>query len=470
MKNVPTTASSQMLRDYVSPYESTVTQRLLNAGAVTIGKTNMDEFGMGSSTTYSIFGPTINPWTKPGQSPLVAGGSSGGSAAAVASGCCFAAMGSDTGGSVRQPAAFCGVVGFKPNYGRISRYGLIAYASSLDTPGIFTRSVRYVVCRGWITLLDDVISSVPIHSSRDAALMYQILAGYDDKDSTSLDKICPSVPDLAEATRGMCSLEGLHIGIPQEYHVEEMPLDMLNQWQAGIDRLESLGAKVLSVSLPSTKYAMPMYYVLACAEASSNLARYDGVRYGHRAAEVEPNVAKVEPNVENRDNPAQALHDLYAQSRSEGFGPEVQRRILSGTFVLSEGAYEDYYERASVLREQVREEFKAVFDTVDALLTPTTPTGPFSIEYVGSEKNPVEMYLQDILTIPASLAGLPAMSVPTAVMRSSDHQTPVPVGLQLITAQEQEHRLLVIGQALERGTSEELNVRRPAYVQGARES
>ncbi|ETW07667.1 aspartyl/glutamyl-tRNA(Asn/Gln) amidotransferase, A subunit, variant 1 [Aphanomyces invadans] len=334
MRNaVPTTACSKILQGFVAPYESTATQRLLDAGAIPLGKLNMDEFAMGSGTTYSTFGPTINPWSKNlGEQALVAGGSSGASAAAVASGCCFAALGSDTGGSVRQPAAYCGVTGLKPNYGRISRHGMIAFASSLDTPGILTKTIR------------------------DASIVLQAIAGPDGHDSTAL-------PDkLSSQWEAAASRKQLTVGVPKEYYVKELPETILKVWDQGIEWLQQAGVRVVETSLPTTKYALPTYYIIACAEASSNLSRYDGVRYGFRA-ELNRDAA-----TDTTDNQANALHDSYCRTRSEGFGDEVQRRILSGTFVLSAGAFADYYERAVLVRQSIREDFAASFDSGVRLL------------------------------------------------------------------------------------------------------
>ncbi|OQR84922.1 glutamyl-tRNA(Gln) amidotransferase subunit [Achlya hypogyna] len=408
--SVPTTCGSKILQGFRAPYESTATQRLLDAGAVPLGKLNMDEFGMGSATKYSTFGATINPWSKNlGDDALVAGGSSGASAAAIASGCCFAALGSDTGGSVRQPAAYCGVTGIKPNYGRISRHGMIAYASSLDTPALFTKTAR------------------------DAALVLPLLAGPDGKDSTAIQD---GVPHDWLPT-DVSHLRGVTVGVPNEYFVEELPETILSVWDEGIRHLRDAGARVVEVSLPMTKYALPTYYILACAEASSNLSRYDGVRYGYRAATSDD--AAVADDTANQAN---ALHDLYCRTRSEGFGPEVQRRILSGTFVLSAGAFNDYYERAVIVRQRIRADFAAAFATgVDVLLTPTTPTGPFSLH---TAADPIEMFMNDIMTIPASLAGLPAVSVPAAVTADG-----LPLGLQLIGAPRTEDTVLLAAGALE---------------------
>ncbi|ETV86209.1 aspartyl/glutamyl-tRNA(Asn/Gln) amidotransferase, A subunit, variant 2 [Aphanomyces astaci] len=412
---VPTTASSKILQGFVAPYESTATQRLLDAGAIPLGKLNMDEFAMGSGTTYSTFGPTINPWSSDlGDRALVAGGSSGASAAAVASGCCFAALGSDTGGSVRQPAAYCGVTGLKPNYGRISRHGMIAFASSLDTPGILAKTIR------------------------DAAIVLHAIAGPDGHDSTALPDKLPSQWEPASETDAT-NTKQLTVGVPKEYYVKELPESILKVWDQGIEWLLQSGVRVVEASLPTTKYALPTYYILACAEASSNLSRYDGVRYGFRAELNNEAAAAAVADASN--NQANALHDLYCRTRSEGFGDEVQRRILSGTFVLSAGALADYYERAVLVRQTIRDDFASTFESgIDVLLTPTTPSGPFAVH---GKANPVDMFMNDIMTIPASLAGLPSVSVPAAVLDQ------MPLGLQLIGAPHQEHTLLHVAHLLE---------------------
>ncbi|KAF0693593.1 Aste57867_15458 [Aphanomyces stellatus] len=410
----PTTAGSKILEGFVAPYESTATQRLLDAGTIPLGKLNMDEFAMGSATKYSVFGATINPWSKDTEGgALVSGGSSGASAAAVAAGCCFAALGSDTGGSVRQPAAYCGVTGIKPNYGRISRHGMIAFASSLDTPGILTKTVR------------------------DASIVLKAIAGPDGHDSTALPDAIPETWCTLPSTEpSSSSLAHLTVGIPNEYYVKELPEPILRVWDQGIAWLKASGARVVEASLPTTKYALPTYYILACAEASSNLSRYDGVRYGFRATAADDTLENA------TDNQANALHDLYCRTRSEGFGQEVQRRILSGTFVLSAGAFSDYYERAVLVRQTIRDDFAATFNSgIDVLLTPTTPSGPFGLH---SSADPIDMFMNDIMTIPASLAGLPSMSVPAATTADG-----FPLGLQLIAAPKQEEMLLHVAHAIE---------------------
>ncbi|CAH0473337.1 unnamed protein product [Peronospora belbahrii] len=419
MENVRTTAASKILEGFLSPYESTATQRLLDKGAVPLGKLNMDEFAMGSGTLYSKFGATINPWsTDLGDRAVVAGGSSGGSAAAVASGCCFAALGSDTGGSVRQPAAYCGIVGLKPSYGRVSRHGMISYASSLDTPGIFARSIG------------------------DAAVVLQAIAGPDPMDSTCLtDSLPESWCSNTVKSSKQCEevdLTGIRVGVPAEYYVKELPEEIIKVWDQGVTWLRDAGAQVVSVSLPATKLCIPAYYILACAEASSNLSRYDGVRYGYRAKDIA---------LKSQEDQSDALHDLYCRTRSEGFGEEAQRRILSGTFVLSAGAMSDYYERGVILRQRIRQDFERVFleQGVDALLTPTTPSGPFPIHIKQVKEDPVSMYLNDVMTVPANMAGLPSISLPAALTNDGDY----PLGLQLMGAYKMEDCLLQVATAIE---------------------
>jgi len=390
-----TTAASHILDEFVPPYESTVTANLWQAGAVPLGKTNLDEFAMGSSTTTSYFGPVENPWSPQGEGrPLVAGGSSGGSAAAVAAGLCLGATGTDTGGSIRQPAAFCGVVGLKPTYGRCSRWGIVAFASSLDQAGPMTRSVR------------------------DAAILLGAMAGFDAKDTTSAEL---PVPDY-EAALG-AGVRGLKVGIPTEYRAEGTSQATVDLWEQGKAWLKEAGAEVVEVSLPHTKYALPTYYIVAPAEASSNLARYDGVRYGLR--------------VEGED-----LADMYRKTRAEGFGAEVRRRILMGTYVLSAGYYDAYYLKAQKVRTLIAQDFEAAFEKVDVLLTPTTPTPAFPIGE--KEDDPVAMYLNDIFTVPASLAGLPGISVPAGLGPEG-----LPLGLQLIGRAFDEATILRVGAVLE---------------------
>ncbi len=377
-ENVQTTAGSRILEGFKPQYESTVTQNLFSNGAVMLGKTNLDEFAMGSSNTTSYYGNVLNPWKRDGDNAdLVPGGSSGGSAAAVAGRLCMGATGTDTGGSIRQPASFCGIAGIKPTYGRCSRWGVVAFSSSLDQAGTFARTVE------------------------DNALMLQSMAGYDPKDSTSANK---AVPDFSAALDG--DIKGKTIGIPKEYRVEGMPEEILKLWEQGIEWLHSAGAKTVEVSLPHTHYALATYYIIAPAEASSNLARYDGVRYGHRAHEDD-------------------LKDMYEITRAEGFGDEVKRRIMIGTYALSSGYYDAYYIKAQKVRRLISNDFLAAFNKCDALLTPTAPSAAFAIGE--NEDDPIKMYLNDVFTVPASLAGLPGMSVPAGI----DPQG-LPLGLQVI--------------------------------------
>ena len=377
-KGVRTTACSNILDAFTPTYESTVTDNLWGEGAVMLGKLNMDEFAMGSSNETSRFGPPINPWRRAGDTAgLTAGGSSGGSATAVASDLCLAATASDTGGSIRQPAAFTGMVGIKPTYGRASRWGMVAFASSLDQAGPITKTVR------------------------DAALLTEIMCSHDEKDSTSLNVTTPDW--LNSVGKGV---KGLKIGVPKEYRIEGMPQEIEDLWQTGITWLKEMGAEIVDVSLPHTKYALPAYYIVAPAEASSNLARYDGMRYGARIA---------------GDN----LTATYEESRGQGFGPEVQRRLMIGTYVLSSGYYDAYYLRAQKVRTRILQDFETVFEEVDALLTPTCPSAAFA--YGENSEDPVQMYLNDVFTVTANLAGLPGISVPAAL----DAQG-LPLGLQVI--------------------------------------
>jgi aspartyl-tRNA(Asn)/glutamyl-tRNA(Gln) amidotransferase subunit A len=377
-EGVPTTAGSHILDGFTPPYESTVTANLWRNGAVMLGKTNLDEFAMGSSNMTSYHGAVESPWRRPGDNrPLVPGGSSGGSAAAVAARAAPGATGTDTGGSIRQPAAFCGIVGMKPTYGRCSRWGVVAFASSLDQPGPLTRTVR------------------------DAAIMLGAMAGHDPKDSTSVDT---PVPDYEAALSG--DIRGLKIGIPKEYRLDGTPPEIEALWQQGIDWLRHAGAEIRDISLPHTSYALPAYYIIAPAEASSNLARYDGVRYGLRV-------------------PGADLTEMYENTRGEGFGAEVKRRVLIGTYVLSAGYYDAYYNKARRVRSLILRDFTEAFETVDAILTPTAPSEAFAV----GEKmdDPIAMYLNDVFTVPASLAGLPAISVPAGLGASG-----LPLGLHLI--------------------------------------
>ncbi len=376
-EGVLTTAASHILDGFVPPYESTVSANLMNAGAVMLGKTNLDEFAMGSANITSYYGNVINPWKGKGGKDLVPGGSSGGSAAAVAARMAMGATGTDTGGSIRQPAAFTGIVGLKPTYGRCSRWGIVAFASSLDQAGPMTRSVR------------------------DAAIMLGAMAGHDPKDSTSAPL---PVPDFEAALTG--NIKGLRVGVPKEYRIDGMATEIEGIWQQGIDWLKDAGAEIVDVSLPHTEYALPTYYIVAPAEASANLARYDGVRFGLRV-------------------PGDSLDDMYRNTRGEGFGDEVQRRILIGAYVLSAGFYDAYYMKAQRVRRLIAEDFKKVFENVDVILTPTAPSAAFAI----GEKmdDPVAMYLNDVFTVPASLAGLPGISLPASL--NSDG---LPLGLQLL--------------------------------------
>ena len=394
-KGTLTTAGSKILGTFIPPYESTVTQNLLNAGAVMLGKLNLDEFAMGSSNLNSAYGPVINPWKAQGRDEdLVPGGSSGGSAAAVAARACLAATATDTGGSIRQPAAFCGIVGIKPTYGRCSRWGIVAFASSLDQAGPMTRTVR------------------------DAAIMLEAMSGYDPKDATSY-KI--GVPNFESALTG--SIKGLRIGIPKEYQVEGMRDEISSLWKKGIEWMKQVGAEIIDISLPHTKYALPTYYILAPAEASSNLARYDGVRYGLR--------------IEGEN-----LIDMYEKTRGEGFGKEVQRRIMIGTYVLSAGYYDAYFLKAQRVRRLISNDFTQAFEKVDCILTPSTPTPAFSLK--NPPTDPVEMYMNDVLTVTTNLAGLPGVSVPAGLTKDG-----LPLGLQLIGRPFDEAGLLNVADVLE---------------------
>jgi aspartyl-tRNA(Asn)/glutamyl-tRNA(Gln) amidotransferase subunit A len=394
-KGVLTTAASHILDGFHPPYESTVTDKLWRAGAVMLGKTNLDEFGMGSSNTTSWYGPVENPWRRTDDNrPLVPGGSSGGSAAAVTARAALAATGTDTGGSIRQPASFCGIVGFKPTYGRCSRWGVVAYASSLDHPGPMTRTVR------------------------DAAIMLRAMAGHDPRDSTSAPI---PVPDFEAALTG--DIRRLRVGIPKEYRADEMPGEIEVLWQRGVEWLRTAGADPIEISLPMTKYALPAYYIIAPAEASSNLARYDGVRFGLR----------VEGN---------SLDEMYELTRAAGFGAEVRRRVLMGTYVLSAGYYDAYYLKAQRVRTLITRDFATAFERVDCILTPITPSAAFAIGEKADD--PIAMYLNDVFTVPANLAGLPAISVPAGL--STDG---LPLGLQIIGRAFDEGTVLRVAQVLE---------------------
>jgi aspartyl-tRNA(Asn)/glutamyl-tRNA(Gln) amidotransferase subunit A len=399
-KGVLTTAGSHILDGFRPPYEATVTDKLWQAGAVMLGKTNLDEFAMGSSTTTSYYGPVENPWRRRSKNkagdnrPLVPGGSSGGSAAAVAAHAAVAATGTDTGGSIRQPASFCGIVGLKPSYGRCSRWGVVAYASSLDHPGPMARTVR------------------------DAAILLGVMAGHDPRDSTSAPL---PVPDYEAALSG--DIRGKRIGIPREYRADDLPAEIEALWQQGIGWLRDAGAAPVDISLPHTRYALPAYYIIAPAEASSNLARYDGVRFGLR--------------VEGK-----SLDEMYELTRAAGFGAEVRRRVLIGTYVLSAGYYDAYYLKAQRVRTLIAQDFANAFEQVDAILTPITPSAAFAIGE--NSGDPIAMYLNDVFTVPANLAGVPAISVPAGL--SADG---LPLGLQIIGRPFDEEGVLRVAQALE---------------------
>jgi aspartyl-tRNA(Asn)/glutamyl-tRNA(Gln) amidotransferase subunit A len=399
--NQPLTASSKMLANFTSPYDATVTTRLKQAGAVLWGRLNCDEFAMGSSTENSAFHPTCNPW----DITRVPGGSSGGSSAALAAGEAIATLGSDTGGSIRQPAAFCGVVGFKPTYGLVSRYGLIAFASSLDQIGPFTRTVE------------------------DAAVVLNVIGGHDERDSTSVKTDIPDYRAELRTRRGPWKL-----GIPKEYFGEGLDPEIGGAVEQAVAFYKAQGCEIREVSLPHTRYCLDTYYIIATAEASSNLARYDGIRYGHRAAE------------------AKDILDLYFKSRAEGFGAEVKRRIILGTYVLSSGYYDAYYLRAQKVRTLIRRDFLEAYKDVDALITPTSPISAFKI---GEKSDPLTMYLCDIYTIGVNLAGLPGISLPCGFTKSG-----LPMGVQLIGQPFQEANLLAIAHAYER--AHEWSQRRPA--------
>ncbi len=400
-KGVQTTAASHILEGFSPEYESAVSQKLWDAGAGMLGKLNLDQFAMGSSNETSYFGNVISPWRRNdgGNAALAPGGSSGGSSAAVAARLCPAATGTDTGGSIRQPAAFTGISGIKPTYGRCSRWGIVAFASSLDQAGPMARDVR------------------------DCAIMLEAMAGFDPKDATSLDM---PVPEWEAGLSG--DLKGKKVGIPREYRLDGMDPDVAKSWVDGIAWLKDAGAEVIDVSLPHTKYALPTYYIIAPAEASSNLARYDGVRYGLR------------------DLPDGAgLQDMYAATRAAGFGAEVKRRILIGTYVLSAGFYDAYYTQAQKVRTLISHDFKNAFSTCDVILAPTAPSAAFALGEKSAD--PLEMYLNDVFSVPASLAGLPAMSVPAGLNREG-----LPLGLQLIGRPFDEQGVLNAGLAIEQRT------------------
>jgi aspartyl-tRNA(Asn)/glutamyl-tRNA(Gln) amidotransferase subunit A len=391
-KGVLTTAASHILDGFTPQYESFVSQRLWDAGGVMLGKTSLDEFAMGSSNTTSYYGPVYNPWG----SGLVPGGSGGGSAAAVAACLAPLATGTDTGGSIRQPASFCGIVGIKPTYGRCSRWGIIAFASSLDQAGPTTRNVR------------------------DAAIALSVMCGHDPKDSTSAKL---AVPDFEKALTG--DIKGKRIGIPKEYRPDGLNAEIAAMWDKGAQLLKDAGAEIVDISLPHTKYALATYYIIAPAECSSNLARYDGIRYGLRVHEE-----------------GDGLADLYEKTRAAGFGEEVKRRIMIGTYVLSAGYYDAYYKKAQKVRALIAQDFKKAFEKVDAILTPTAPSAAFALGE--KQDDPITMYLNDVFTVPTSLAGLPGISIPGALNADG-----LPLGLQLIGKAFEEAELLNVAYALE---------------------
>ena len=409
-EGVLATAGSHILDGFKPTYESTVTANLWRNGAVMLGKLNMDEFAMGSANVTSYYGPVVNPWRAQdgGNAQLVPGGSSGGSATAVSGRLALAATGTDTGGSIRQPASFTGIVGLKPTYGRCSRWGVVAFASSLDQAGPLTRNVA------------------------DAALMLGAMAGHDPKDSTSADL---AVPDFSAALTG--DIRGLRIGVPAEYRMDGMPSEIETLWQKGVQLMREAGAEIVDISLPHTKYALPTYYIIAPAEASSNLARYDGVRFGLRVD-------------------GDSLDEMYENTRAEGFGPEVQRRVMIGTYVLSAGYYDAYYVKAQKVRTLIRRDFDQAFETVDAILTPTAPSDAFAIGE--NEDDPIKMYLNDVFTVPASMAGLPGMSVPVGL---SDRG--LPLGLQVLAKPFDEATMLRVAGVLEHAAAFDVS---PAYLGG----
>lgn len=394
-KGVETTACSAILKGFIPPYESSVTAQLWRDGGVMLGKLNCDEFAMGSANETSVFGAAVNPWSARQGADLAAGGSSGGSASAIAAGAALLATGTDTGGSIRQPAAFCGVVGMKPTYGRCSRWGIVAFASSLDQAGPFTRDVA------------------------DSALMFASMAGHDAKDSTSADR---PLPDLQAALTG--NVKGMKIGIPEEYVMDGMDAAITSLWQQGQKWLQDAGAELIPISLPHTRYALPTYYIIAPAEASSNLARYDGVRYGARV------------------QAGQSLDEMYEATRAAGFGEEVQRRIMIGTYALSAGYYDAYYLKAQQVRRLIKDDFDKAFSQVDAILTPATPTAAFPLGV--KQDDPITMYLNDVFTVPANLAGIPGISVPAGFSDGG-----LPLGLQVLAGAFCEDKLYTVASCLE---------------------
>jgi len=401
-ENVQSTAGSHMLQGFIPPYESTVTANMFSQGAVMLGKANLDEFAMGSANITSYYGSVINPWKRKDDpdTDLVPGGSSGGSSAAVAAHLAVASLGTDTGGSIRQPAAFTGTVGIKPTYGRCSRWGTIAFASSLDQAGPFARNVR------------------------DAAIMLESIAGFDKKDSTSANLPVPNWESALNA-----DIKGKKIGIPKEYNVDAMPSEIRHLWEKGAQWLREAGAEIVDISLPHTKYALATYYIVAPAECSSNLSRYDGVRFGHRTKEI-----------------ITSLDDMYEKTRAEGFGDEVKRRIMIGTYVLSHGYYDAYYRKAQQVRTLIARDFEKAYEQVDAILTPTSPSEAFAIGE--NIDDPVTMYLNDIFTVPASMAGLPGMSVPAGLSTNG-----LPLGLQILGKAFDEQTVFDVGAAIERAAN-----------------
>ena len=392
---MPTTAASKILENFNPTYESFVTQKLLDDGAIFVGKTNLDEFAMGSATDTSYFGNTINPLSKESE-PLAPGGSSGGSAAAVAADLCLGATGTDTGGSIRQPASFCGVVGIKPTYGLCSRWGIAAFASSLDQAGVFT------------------------HNVEDAAILLESTAGFDKRDSTSANIKIPNYYDNLTD-----NLSGKTIGIPKEYSIDGTPEEVSKIWEDAIKVLEKKGTKIKNISLPHTKYALPTYYIIAPAEASSNLARYDGVKYGYRSDEIS------------------SLDEMYENTRGQGFGKEVKRRILIGTYVLSAGYYDAYYLKAQRVRKLIANDFNEAFKECDLIVTPTAPSAAFPLNQ--EQDDPIKMYLNDVFTVPASLAGLPGISIPFGKDKND-----LPLGIQILGKHFDEQQVLNGALLLER--------------------
>lgn len=406
-KDILTTAASKILSKFVPPYESTVSGKLKEAGTVMLGKLNTDQFAMGGSTRTSYFGPSKNPWTlKDGEYTLTPGGSSGGSAAAVAAGMCMGATGSDTGGSIRQPASFCGVTGIKPTYGRCSRWGIVAFASSLDQAGPMARTVK------------------------DCALMLGEMAGYDSKDSTSVNV---PVPDYTQALTG--DIRGKKIGVPKEYRMDGMNAEVAKVWDKGIQFLKDAGAQIVDISLPHTKYALPVYYIVACAEASSNLSRYDGVRYTTRVD-------------------GKSLDEMYKNTRTDGFGDEVIRRILLGTFVLSAGFYDAYYTRAQRVRRLIYEDFQKAFETVDAILAPAAPTPALAFDEI-DKMDPVSTYLGDVFTTPSSLAGIPSLALPVGLTEAG-----LPIGLQIMGKHFDENTVFQVADVMEKAAAFDLTPHR----------